>query len=83
MKSDRICWIDSRTIKMGCVLVLDGSLVPFCSKCLGACMRADDALTRFEKEQVWELTAQERTVRSLERGRSAHIPESMFGSGGN
>ena len=49
MKSDRICWIDSRTIKRGCVLVLDGSLVPFCSKCLGACMRANDALTRFEK----------------------------------
>ena len=52
MKSDRICWIDSRTIKRGCVLVLDGSLVPFCSKCLGACMRANDALKRFEKEQV-------------------------------
>ena len=50
MKSDRICWIDNRTIKRGRVLVLDGSLVPFCSKCLGACMRANDALTRFEKK---------------------------------
>ena len=44
MKSDRICWIDSRTIKRGCVLMLDGSLVPFCSKCLDACIRANDIL---------------------------------------
>ena len=51
MKSDRICWIDSHTIKRGCVLVLDGALVPFCSKCLGACMRAKDDLTSFEKDQ--------------------------------
>jgi len=48
MKSDRICWIDSRTIKRGCVLMLDGSLVPFCSKCLVACMRANGVLKRFE-----------------------------------
>jgi hypothetical protein len=65
MKNDRICWIDSRTIKRGHVLVLDGSLVPFCSKCLGACMRANNALSGFEKEQVRELTAQVRTVRNM------------------
>ena len=52
MKSDRIGWIDSHTIKRGCVLVFDRSLVPFCSECLGACMRANDALTSFEKEQI-------------------------------
>jgi hypothetical protein len=52
MISDRICWLDSRTIKRGHVLVLDGSLVPFCSKCLSACMRANYALSGFEKEQV-------------------------------
>jgi hypothetical protein len=63
MKSDRICWIDSRTIKRGHVLVLDGSLVPFCSKCLDACMRANNALSGFEKEQVRELTALAWTVR--------------------
>ena len=44
MKNDRVCWIDSRTIKRGHVLVLDGSLVPFCSKYLDACMRANDVL---------------------------------------
>jgi len=44
MKNDRVCWIDSRTIKRGRVLVLDGSLVPFCSKYLDACMRANDVL---------------------------------------
>src|SRR6185436_19680897 len=38
MKNDRICWIDSRTIKRGRILVLDGFLVPFCSKCLDACV---------------------------------------------
>jgi hypothetical protein len=65
MKSDRICWIDSHNIKRGHILMLDGSLVPFCSKCLGACMRANDALSCFEKEQVRELTAQARTVRSM------------------
>jgi hypothetical protein len=52
MKSDRICWIDSRTIKRGHVLVLDGSLVPFCSKYLSACIRANYVLSDFEKEQV-------------------------------
>ena len=52
MKSDRICWIDSRTIKRGRVLVLDESLVPFCSKCLDACMRANDVLKFFGKDQV-------------------------------
>jgi hypothetical protein len=66
MKSDRICWIDSRNIKRGHVLVLDGSLVPFCSKYLGACMRANNAFVRFlKKEQVRELTAQAWTVRSM------------------
>ena len=75
MKSDRICWIDSHTIKRGRVLVLDGSLVPFCSKCLGACMRANDVLKRFEK--ITSLRADctsadsplpgERTVRACTR----------------
>jgi hypothetical protein len=50
MKSDRICWIDSRTIKRGHVLVLDGFLVLFCSKYLDACMRANNTLLGFEKE---------------------------------
>ena len=50
MKNDRICWIDSHTIKRGRVLVLDGSLVPFCSKCLDACMRANIVLRKFEKD---------------------------------
>ena len=50
MKSDRICWIDSRTIKRGRVLVVDGSLIPFCSKCLDACIRANDVLKKFEKD---------------------------------
>ena len=64
MKSGRICWIDSRTIKRGRVLVLDGSLVPFCSKCIDACMRANDVLRKFEKRsKVCELTAQVRTFR--------------------
>jgi hypothetical protein len=45
--------------------VLDGFLVPFCSKCLDACMRANNALSGFGKEQVRELTAQARTVRSM------------------
>jgi hypothetical protein len=52
MKSDRIYWIDSRTIKRSHVLVLDGSLVLFFSNCLSACMRANFALSDFEKEQV-------------------------------
>ena len=30
--------------------MLDGSLVPFCSKYLDACMRANDVPKRFEKE---------------------------------
>ena len=50
MKSNRICWIDSRTIKRGRVLVLDGSLVPFWSKCLDACLRANVVLKKFEKD---------------------------------
>ena len=49
MKNDRICWIDSRNIKWGRVLVLDGSLVPFCLKCLDACMRANNIFEKFEK----------------------------------
>ena len=49
MRNDRICWIDSRTIKRGRVLVLDGSLMPFYSKCLDACMRANDVSKNFEK----------------------------------
>ena len=48
MKNDQICWIDSRTIKRGRVPVLDGSLVPFCSKCLDACMRANFVFEKFE-----------------------------------
>ena len=54
MKSDRVYWIDRRTIKRGRVLVLDGSLVPFCSKCLDACMRVNDVLKKFEKNLKFE-----------------------------
>ena len=50
MKSDQICWIDSHTIKRGRVLMLDRSLVPFYSKCLDACMRANVVLKKFEKD---------------------------------
>ena len=49
MKNDRIGWIDSHTIKRGRVLVLDGSLVSFCSKCLDACMRANDVFKDLKK----------------------------------
>ena len=48
MKNDRIYRIDSCTIKRGRVLVLDESLVPFCSKYLDACMRANDVSKSFE-----------------------------------
>ena len=51
-ENDRVCWIDRRTIKRGRVLVLDGSLVPFFSKCLVACMRANNILKNVEKDQV-------------------------------
>ena len=54
MKIDRIYWIDSRTIKKGRVLVLDGSLVLFCSKCLDACMRANGVLKSLKKVQKFE-----------------------------
>ena len=54
MKNDRICWIDSRTIKKGRVLVLDGSLVSFGSKCLDACMRTNDVSKKFEKDLKFE-----------------------------
>ena len=54
MKNDRICWIVSHTIKRGRVLVLDGSLVPFCSKCLDACMRVNDVLKKLEKNLKFE-----------------------------
>jgi hypothetical protein len=52
MISDRIYWLDSRTIKRGHLLVLDGSLGPFCSKYLSACMKANYALSGFEKDHV-------------------------------
>ena len=54
MRNDRIYWIDSRTIKRGRVLVLDGSLVQVCSKCLDACMRANVVLNKFEKDLKFE-----------------------------
>jgi hypothetical protein len=49
MKNDRVCWIDSLTIKRGRVLVFDGSLMPFCSKYLDTCMRANDILKSLKK----------------------------------
>jgi hypothetical protein len=52
MISDQICWLDSRTIKRGHLLVLDWSLVPYCSKYLSECMRANYALSGFEKDHV-------------------------------
>ena len=54
MKNDRVCWIDSRTIKRGSVLALDGSLVPFCTNCLDACMRPNDVLKSLKKVQKFE-----------------------------
>ena len=48
MKNDRVCWIDSPNIKRGHVLLLDGSLVPFCSKCLDVCMRANVVLKKLK-----------------------------------
>ena len=47
-ENDRVCWIDSRTIKRGRVLVLDRFLVLFYSKYLDACMRANDIFEKFE-----------------------------------
>ena len=72
MKSDRICWIDSRTIKRGRVLVLDGSVVPFCSKYLDACMRANDVLKKFEKGLRFEslLTKCEQSAHGVRTVRS-------------
>ena len=77
MKSDRICWIDSRTIKRGCVLILDGSLVPFCSKCLVACMRSNGVLKSFEIRL--SLRADWVTADSPHHrgGQSAPVPESL------
>ena len=74
MKGDRICWIDSCTIKRGRVLVLDGSLVPFCSKCLDACMRANDVLKNLKK---WTSLSAD----CLSATHFEIIPERVFGSG--
>ena len=63
MKNDRICWIDSRTIKRGRVLVLDRSLVPFCSKCLVTCMRVNYVLKSLKIGSKLVLTVEGRTVR--------------------
>ena len=86
MRNDWICWIDSRTIKKGRVLVLDGSLVPLCSKCLDACMRSNDVLKKIEKGT--KLCADYLNADSplLVRGRSAthfeNVPERLLVSGG-
>ena len=85
MKGDRICWIDSRTIKRGCVLVLDGSLVLFCSQCLDACMRANDILKNMKKWTSLSADCLSADSPPLGHGQSAThfeiIPERVFGSG--
>ena len=65
----------------------DGSLVPFCSNCLDACMRAKIVLKRFEKcQRVCVLNVEGRTVRP--RGADGppyifeNVPERLFASGG-
>ena len=86
MKNDRIYWIDSRTIKRGRVLVLDGSLVPFFSKCLDACMRANDVLKRLKKETSLSVVCLSADSPPLGHGRSAahfeNVPERLLVSGG-
>ena len=86
MKNDRICWIDSRTIKRGRVLVLDGSLVPFCSKFLDACMRANDVLKSLKKGTSLSGDCLSADSPPLGCGRSAiqfkNVPERLFASGG-
>ena len=83
MKNDRIYWIDSRTIKRSCVLMFDGSLVPFCSKCLDACMRANDVLKKIEKKSSLRADCTSADCPPLWRGRSAPVPESLLNSSGN
>ena len=82
MKNDRICWIDSRTIKRGRVLVLDGSLVPFCSKFLDACMRANDILKDLKKGTSLSVDCPSANSPPLGRGRSAThfviVPERLL-----
>ena len=86
MKNDRVCWIDIRTIKRDCVLVLDGPLVPFCSKCLDPCMRANGILKNSKKGT--SLSADCLRADSLaQRGRQSTIHlkivlERSFASGG-
>jgi len=86
MRNDRICWIDSRTIKRGRVLVLDGALVPFCSKYLDACMRANDVLKRLKKGTKLSADCLSADSPLLVRGRSAthfeNVPERLLVSGG-
>ena len=86
MKNDRICWIDSRTIKRSRILVLDGFLVPFCSKCLDACMRANDVLKRLKKETSLSVVCLSADSPPLGHGRSAahfeNVPERLFASSG-
>ena len=82
MKSGRICWIDSRTIKRGRVLVLDVSLVSFCSKCLDACMRANDILKSLKTGTSLSADCLSADSLPLGHGQSAPIPESMYESGG-
>ena len=82
MKSDRICWIDSHTIKRGRVLVLDGSLGPFCSKCLDACMRANGVLKNLKNGTSLSADCLSADSPPLGRGRSAthfgFVPERLL-----
>ena len=79
-------WIDSRTIKRGRVLVLDGSLGPFCSKCLDACMRANGILKNLKKRTSLSAGCLSADSPPLGCGRSAiqfeNVPESLFALGG-
>ena len=73
MKNDRIYWIDSRTIQRGRVLVFDGSLVPFCSKCLDACMRTNDVLKSLKIVSKMSADCLVRTVRPKGADGPPHI----------
>ena len=82
MKSDRICWIDSRTIKRGRVLALDGSLVSLCSKCLDACKKAKDVLKNLKNGTSLSADCLSADSPPLGRGRSAthfgFVPERLL-----
>jgi len=74
--------MDSRTIKRGRVLMLDGYLVPFCSKCLDACIRANDILKNLKNGTSLSADCLSADSPPLGRGRSAthfgFVPERLL-----